>query len=366
MADEITKHRHWISEDFAIKWFIPELMILTQNMSAVAHDHAAAIGRLIDAKNQLETQKSIELMKFKAYKKYQPSETFCWFGTNIRNLHSAEAKANINTNALNHHALTRQVGEKNTSGAGSKTEDFAARWKNFTTNYCNVKDNNYSSNTTGLALACTEGSAPVERQNLDLKYTQLIETQSTLDIDLTKEPTSLMAKDIMALGTNLYGSDALTRAIGFMSTEAAQKNYLALRSIAAKRNVAQASYNAIIGLKSKGSDNSTKKFLAELIKGVGGDPQELDDHPSYYAQLEILAKRIYQNPHFYTNLYDTPDNIARKSAALKGIELMLERAISESEARQEMLMSVLLASHLNPQFKAADQKNAGSISNAGE
>ena len=68
--------------------------------------------------------------------------------------------------------------------------------------------------------------------------------------------------------------------------------------------------------------------------------------------MEILAKKIYQNPDFYVNLYDTPANVARKKVALRAIELMLDRAIYESQIRQEMVMSVLLSSKLRSDFRS--------------
>ena len=63
---------------------------------------------------------------------------------------------------------------------------------------------------------------------------------------------------------------------------------------------------------------------------------------SYYAQMEILAKRIYQRPEFYTELYDKPANVKRKAAALQGISMMLERDIYDSYLRSEAIMSLIL------------------------
>ena len=43
----------------------------------------------------------------------------------------------------------------------------------------------------------------------------------------------------------------------------------------------------------------------------------------------------------------SPANVKRKGVALKAIELMLDRAIYESQLRQEMAMSVLLSAKLD-------------------
>ena len=81
----------------------------------------------------------------------------------------------------------------------------------------------------------------------------------------------------------------------------------------------------------------------------------IGENPSYYSQLEVLAKRIYENPDFYANLYDSPANISRKSVAMKAVEMMVDRALFESELRQEMIMSVLLTGELRQRFRDANK-----------
>jgi hypothetical protein len=43
---------------------------------------------------------------------------------------------------------------------------------------------------------------------------------------------------------------------------------------------------------------------------------------------------------------------------MKAVELMVERAISESEMRQEMLMSVLLTSRMRAQVRDVEQNTS--------
>jgi len=151
-----------------------------------------------------------------------------------------------------------------------------------------------------------------------------------------------------------------------------QKLYLQLRSVAAKRSVAQNTFNSIVGMKSEGtSDTSlvsggpplTRSFLAAAFKQLmpTGTPDAeiyaiIGENPSYYAQLEVLSKKIYQNPDFFSGLYDKPANIARKSTAMKAIDLMLDRVLYESELRQEMLLSVLLSSYSRDNYRTANKE----------
>ncbi len=68
----------------------------------------------------------------------------------------------------------------------------------------------------------------------------------------------------------------------------------------------------------------------------------LGERPSYYAQMEVLTKKIYQTPEFYTNLYDKPANVERIGASIDAITLMNQRDRYESLLRQEMLTSLLV------------------------
>ena len=114
----------------------------------------------------------------------------------------------------------------------------------------------------------------------------------------------------------------------------------------------------------------TNQFFGKAIQNLGYGSNEVVDYLGInaddwgtesadlgqYATLEILAKKLYQNPKFYSDLYDTPANIKRKSAALKAFELMLDRAIYESELRQELAMSVLLSSRLKKYTRDQNSK----------
>lgn len=74
----------------------------------------------------------------------------------------------------------------------------------------------------------------------------------------------------------------------------------------------------------------------------------LGERPSYYAQMEVLTKKIYQSPDFYTNLYDKPANVERIGVSLDAIAVMNQRDRFDSLLRREMLASVLLEEELAP------------------
>jgi hypothetical protein len=90
--------------------------------------------------------------------------------------------------------------------------------------------------------------------------------------------------------------------------------------------------------------------LKAFLRDFGMTEEQIDQmygaNPSYYAQMEILSKTIYQHPNFYTNLYDKPVNVDRINAAMTAIRLMQLRDRYDSQQRREMLMAALMEGSL--------------------
>ncbi|MGH1398082.1 MAG: hypothetical protein ACRBCT_02600 [Alphaproteobacteria bacterium] len=379
-SEKFTEHREWILEDFFKDQVLPALMLFTEQMSAAAMHQTFAIGTFLDAKHQLETQRLLQELQTEAHKDYQPSEDFCYFGTNVRSLAASEQKAKANALYLSRRQMARQLGQNNIAGAQGRGDDKAGRWREFTESFCDPQDNNWfaGAGSNGLELACGAGASNPTYTNADIDYTRLVENARTITLDDPPADLTMTAglgispirRAVFALSNNLYGHNVLKReglSAENLQGKKLQGEYLALRSVAAKRSVAENSFNAIVGIKSAGTatynsavDAGTYQFLGSILKEVGIPEAEIDNmigrKPSYYAQLELLAKKIYQNPDFYADLYDKPANVKRKRVALQAIELMLDRAIYESQVRQELATSVLLSARLREPFKEVNAK----------
>ncbi len=369
--------RGWLYNTFFLQHILPALMLMTEQLSVVGMQQVQIIGAFLDAKHQLETQRLFQELRVQAHKDYHPSEDFCWFGTNARSLGNSESLSGFHTLALSQIAMARHLGNANVSASRNRDQDFEGRWRQFIGTYCDPKDNNWqpvgAPNVTGLILACgAVGGTDANRKNRDIDYTRLIDEPRTLNVELVggnllngaPAPADGDEEDVLAMAKNLYGHLTLTRRADGqnLQNKDAQQLYLALRSVAAKRSVAENSFNSIVGLKVGGTSDmaapnpQTREYMAAVLAELGIPNAEIwemfgHDRPSYYAQLEILAKKIYQNPDFYANLYDKPANVARKKVALQAIGLMLDQEIYESQIRQEMVMSVLLSSSLRNPFR---------------
>ncbi len=369
IAETFSCYRSWIAADTAsdcptsinYQGLWAAMMGMTKELTAVGMQQVFSIGKFIDAENQLETQRKFQELQFEAHKDYQPSEDFCRIGTTTRSLASSEQKTYLEKAILNSTQTARQLTQSDSPSAEGADKDLSSRWNNFRDHYCDPKDNNWTqASTDGLYFACGNKNTPNDRlrANIDIDYTRLIEQKRTLETESNRLSDDMT--DVIALANNLYGHDLLTRQFtdNALGTDAGQLQYFQLRSVAARRNVAQNSFNSIAAMKTAGSDdleNNAAPFMHRILQESGitaEDAKELlGKNPSYYAQLELLSKKIYQNSNFFANLYDKPANVQRKATALKATDLMLDRSIFESELRQEMLLSVLLATKQGRKFR---------------
>src|SRR5690606_36449334 len=131
------------------------------------------------------------------------------------------------------------------------------------------------------------GGGNTERINIDVDFTRLIEEPRTLEVSFSEGASSSTddEEDVIALASNLYGHKPLSRVASgqILANEEAQNMYLALRSVAAKRSVAENSFNAIVGMKSEGSSDvsgnapKTREFLASIMKELGVPEDEIYD-----------------------------------------------------------------------------------------
>ncbi len=366
ITNEFTFHRTWMVEVFFEQHILPALMLFTEQISAAAMGQVVSIGMFLDAKHQLETQRLFQQMMAQAHKDYQPSEGMCAFGTNVRSLAASDRNVDLTAMGISNRVLQRELLSGSALAGGGQTSDYLSRIAQFRALYCNQADNG-----RGLELLCPDGSAQDGRRNNDINYTAVLESPLTLELDFTAQgdedhadnehvdTVSPDEEDIFALSANLYAHNvAPTIPQAFLSDEDGVANaqgvnhYMNIRSIAAKRSVARNSFASIAAMKSQG-EAEVQPYLHAIMREMGVAEAEvpiyLGERPSYYAQMEILTKKLYQNPSFYTELYDKPANVDRKLVSMQAIDLMQRRDIYRSVLRSEAILAVMLETALGEQ-----------------
>ncbi len=363
LKDAFDNHRDWMVHAVFEQNLLPALMLMTEQITAMAMHQVVVIGSFLDAKHQLETQRLFQELTARAHKDYQPSEGMCTFGTAVRSLAASDRNTTLSAIAFSRRGLQRELLSGSGVSSGGQASDSLSRIAKFRSTYCNTSDNNGGG---GLQNLCDEGIS-ASRLNKDIDYTRTFDTPLTLNVDFANDTGSTLTpdeEDVFALSANLYahtlppnilGND-LADTQGNISNSTAVNRYMAIRALTAKRSVARNSFASIAAMKTQGNGEA-QPYLYAIAKEMGLTEDDvkkyLGDKPSYYAQTEVLTKVIPQSPNFYVELIDKPANVARKTVALQAIELMQRRDMYRSILRSESILSVMLESALIEQQEKA-------------
>ncbi|PZO88413.1 MAG: hypothetical protein DI626_01810 [Micavibrio aeruginosavorus] len=335
-------------------YWLTGLMMMAEQFTANMAMQVQGIGMLLDAKDQLETQRSMQRKAVEAHKDYHPSEQMCTFGTFSRDLVASERSANLTRNALSTDVMQRELGNGDTKGS-SILSDSLSRIHQFRKRFCDQSDD-----ANGLKNLCINQNPPKELVNADIDFTRTIDSKLSLDIKMTDQEVTPDEEAVFALIDNLFAHDPLPRVpTDLLERRNYEYQYMNLRSIVAMRGIARNSFASIIALKTATPNRDAQTaapYMKALMRDFGLQDEEikklLGENPSYYAQMELLTKKMYQSPAFYTNLYDKPANVKRIRAAMKAVKLMQERDTQAALQRREMLMSMILEIRLREQADA--------------
>lgn len=325
--------------------WVASFMLMAEQSAAKMMWQVEVIGTFFDAKHQLETQRLFQQKVAEAHKDYHPSEQMCEIGTFVRDLADSQERIKITRNALQNASLARALGTgdvKTMDDQGSGSDELTRR-QSYIDTFCNVRDN-----TLQNTLLCQTSKA-ADQVNADLNYTQTIDSPLTLNLNFLDPEVTPQEENIFAFLDQIFMNQSFpdisrpdTISYGFL------RPYQEMRSLVAMRSVAQNSMAHIIGEKTIGAtgEKSISPFIHSLLEEMGMNEDIriglIGANPSYYAQMEILTKKIYQHPEFIANLYDKPANVKRIRAALSAIKLMQDRDIHNAMQRREMLTSMIL------------------------
>ena len=369
------------------------LIKMTEELSAVMVQQTLAVGMFFDAQNQMKIQRKHQELRARAHKDYHPSEQMCRVGTFIRSIAHTETKAEMNKHALNKILMNQYLGIENSSAGRGVSMNEQAEQAHFANYFCDPRDN---AGATSRICPPANPSVPLtiaeqERLNKDVDFARTIGGKLTVDVDYTDGPATGTAAhdlvdeeaDIIALAKNLYFPNAF-EIPDAKSLEINLSPHHNSRTYAAKMNVAHSSFLNLVGMKASApagqattatattppvpqqmisprnpappviAEDAGWNYMKAMLREFGitdenssGNTDDeinkvLGNRPSYYAQMEVLTKKIYQHPNFYTNLYTKPANVSRIGASIDAITLMNQRDRFESSLRREMLTSLLI------------------------
>lgn len=329
-----------LSDALKFIW-VATLQVMTSQLTAVMMEQVLAVGSFFDAKQQLETQRLYRQKHAQAHKDYHPSEQMCEIGTFSRNLANTEKRAELTKTAMAQSSLSRMLGTGNVTTGDEFDEK--SKMIDYLDKFCSPNDNG---NQNSAICNNTDQS----RMNADINYTQTIGMPLTIPLNMLDDDTKPEEENLFALLDNLVMHDAFPwKSKNAINQLRFREPYQDMRSLIAMRSVVQNSFSHIISEKTESpesNEESNAPFLKALMREMGLNDEEIietiGENPSYYAQMDVLTKKIYQHPEFIANLYDKPANVKRMKAALTAVKLMQDRDIHNAMQRREMLMSLLL------------------------
>ncbi|HEY8191817.1 MAG TPA: hypothetical protein VIG74_05275, partial [Alphaproteobacteria bacterium] len=222
---------------------LPTLQHIAEQMTQAAMHQALAIGMFIDAGQQMETQRTFQRLTAQAHKDYHPSTGMCTIGTNVRSLAAADARTATIKAVLDERSIKRQLGSANTNAAEGRATDLEGRLRQFKLRFCDRNDNNRIEGmvNTGLGLVCN-AAVPTATMGRDTDFGRTVLQARTLNIDANNPALDTDEPDIFAMANYLYGHKIMTQipsALLSTGNTTGQETYMDLRSIVAKRSIAE-------------------------------------------------------------------------------------------------------------------------------
>jgi len=395
-ANRIFKYQNWMIDVFFRSYLNQLFETMGQQMTSVMMHQAIMVGAMMDGKNQMETQALMQRLAAQAHKDYHPSMGMCEFGTIVMSMGPSDNRMALAKGVMDEGLLKRQLGNRNINASEGRFQDRNGRLSLFKWRFCYEPDNNRIDGKvlTGLGLVCDPGESglfanqfPTRHLDQETDFTNSVALKRTILYEpgwtdycirgLGNPPEACIFEDdhaMYSMSALLYGHDVFDGVpASLLKDENNWDEYLDMRSVIAKRAVAAEPFHSIVGLKSFGTgENPTapgsqrdsymtqSRYIVPIFESLGMTPSEtatyLGSNPSYMAFLEVMSKKMYQRPQFYTELYDTPANIERKSVAMQAISLILDRDIYESYLRSESVMALILEAKLEDAQKQVENR----------
>lgn len=290
-----------------------------------------------DGSNFLTARRSVDNQLIHTMKDYAPSEQICRFGTLSRSLATSDGA--YKSAKL---SIQQVLADKNNQRSGVLESDantsLTVYMHEFQTKYCEISDNN-----NFLKDYCASGSDAFF--NRDVDFTRVFDSPTTLYSEGTANVTALAA--LFRNLTYIPPTDENNKQSLDISIDSSKVQDR--RTLSAIQSVANNTFASLLGQKTAGSE-AVKPYMTAVLKQLGLSDKDIvkltGETMSYNGQMEVLTKRLYQDPAFFANLYDSPQNVDRQRVAMMATKLMQDRDFLESLRRREMLLSTLLSMKL--------------------
>lgn len=349
--NEYRKHKNFLEQKFWKEKLEPALQKYTQQEVMTTQEKTKAEAAVADAAIANNTAAALGEQQAENALTYQANPQVCGVATGVRSLAEAGSKSQDVVAETMMASVDRRLAIDVPAGKSPQEADTDTRRDVFTKRFCNP-------DAWGGAMRsiCKKAGDLMDR---DIAYRDTVDAPWTLNIrpDYASKARREWTEDevaVDALRTNLFGHQLFPRPTkAEFENRDVQIGYMNQRALEAKRNVAQYSFDTLVGQKAAGSPAAKEWLEASLTKlGLQMDDEtraKIKDEPSYYAIMEVLTKRMYQDPNFYANLLQPGPQVAQTQASLQAVGLMQMRDVYESMLRSELILSLIVEMELAEQ-----------------
>jgi hypothetical protein len=349
--------QNFILGSFHDEYFAPAMTKSFGGITSQLLGNAALVGNVIEGQTNIQSIQNFQSASSEILTSHQSSEALCRFASLGKSLAADDVKRRAQQLLFSEVGLARSLGTEGAPAASGAVGDVAARLNMFITEFCDKESNN-----NGLGLMCNQAGSVfgsgVNVKNADLNFAQVISLKPTLDIDLTDQFTGVNSngapnnltpdeESVIAMSYNLYGHKTIAPRFGETELESpeGQQAYIKIRTLLAGRALASNSFYAFVTERATGTGAALphmKALLNEMGVSAADAEKLIGLKPSYYAQMNLLTRSLYQNTNFYGTLMEGKTNVTRQSAYMDSIDLMQDRDLYNSSLRTELLLSSLI------------------------
>lgn len=349
--EQFAKHKTFLVDKFWKERLLPAFQSYTQQESASGQQATTTRASIADAETANTLTREAGQDQVEQAEIHAPDPQACAVASGARTTAVAQARAQEVSQEVVAQSADRRLGRSELTAEDPAETDRRERREVFTKNFCDPA-------AWGGAFKdqCKTAGKLKDR---DIDYRKTLDEPWTLEIrpDFAEQDPASWTEDeisVDALRQNLFGHEVYPRPT---RDEFKQYNvrvgYLNQRALEAKRSVAEYSLQSLIGEKSEASPEA-KQWLEATLQNLGitmdAEMQaKIKDKPSYYAIMEVLGKRMYQDPNFYNQLIKPGPQVAQTQASLQAVNLMQMRDVYDSMLRSELILSLIVEMELDGQ-----------------
>ena len=362
-TSHVEMFKNWVSDKFFDDNLLPALMKKTQQQDATRFKVSEGRSHISDARSFTRRVQAIRQEDYNAWRDAKPSEGLCTIGSSVQSLRASQTFSKMNTSLIADMATKRLM--NNDRYVRRPSDDIDYRFAVYQREHCSSSENGGT-----MGPVCKSGANGGSRPGNDVNFIGLIDNAKTIDLGYESGEITPIATDISSMASLLYGNQVFPEfkdswlSNNNVNRETGDNLYMAVRSNAAKYNLAVSAFAQEVGERAAG-DPAARPYLEAIAQSMGMPQDEIDqylgDRPSYRVQMEFLTKNIFQDPQFYVELGENEVNVEQKSAMLFAISNMLERKIYETAVFNELLLSSIVGAEIDKEQDVVNSKLQSAI-----